>query len=191
MVSGCSDFACGLCRLVNGISPRIGIVHGSRGSVRRVTTVRPRTVILSPKPNQPTSTNVYLTIVHRFANGVPVLNIYLKRRTVYRTLNNQVACTGRLVRNGQRPVHRLSTDQLLGKLPPAFGTTHCRSLITSTTALPPSLGIATMSSSRGRRIVTMRRIATPLFNIRFRPRSIVAASKLRVVGGFLRMMGRS
>lgn len=186
LVSGCSDFSCGLCRLVNTIRPSVGMIEGSRYALRRVTRVGPRTVVLSPNPKEPRSTNVYVPIVGRFTKGVPVLNIYLKRRSVYRTFKKAISCTGRLVRKGGGLVCGAKRDQLFGSLPSAFTTTECRSLTTLGSALPTRLEIATRS--RSKRIVTIRRAGCLIFKMRFRPRSMVAPSNEIVVRGFVRMI---
>lgn len=184
MVSGCSSFSCGLCRLVNNVGPSVGIVEGSRVDITRVGTLTPRCVILSPKPGSPGSTNIYISITQRLNRCSGVLNIYLNRRSVYRTFNTGVACTGGLVRNG-RDLYEISGGSLLfGKLPSRVRITHCRSLTTSRDAVPSYLEMATGANSN--RVVTTRRYDLPVCKLRFRPRSVLAPYNRTVVGGFLK-----
>lgn len=183
LVSGCSDFSCGLCRLVNRVRPSVEMVEGSRVAIRRVETLGPSHIVLSPKPKEPRSTNIVVTITGRLKGRVPVLNIYLKRRTVYTTCNTAIACTGRLVRKGRSSTSFSAKDLLFGNYPGGTGMTHCRSLTTSTSAVPSYLGVATAASSN--RVVTIRRGRCPVCKIRFRPRSVVAPSKGRVLDGFV------
>lgn len=142
VVSGCSSFACGLMRCLNRLNRRLIMGEGSRASVSRVNDLRPGFLVVSPKPYDPGRTNVDLGTVRTFTNGVPIFNIYLKRRSVTRMFNNSIIRTRQLVRKGASGVFR-SKGAVFGNLPGPFPTAHCRSLVMGGRALPTYLRIST------------------------------------------------
>ncbi len=183
-MSGCSDFSCGLCRLVKRIGRSVRICEGSGVAVRRVRGLDPSTVVLSPNPKGPRSTKVYVSMIGRFRSGVPVIKMYLNRRTVYATFKNAISRTGELVRNGSSGVS-LSCSFLFGKLPGRVDINECRSLDLVRSALPSYLRVVSGTGSSNR-VVTIGRGSCGICKLRFRPRSVLAPSKLAVVRGFVR-----
>lgn len=134
VVSGCSSFACGLDRLMGRLKTRIAMLHGSTFRLRRLRGFSG--VVLSPNPNVPSRTNLLLRMVGECTNGGPVLNMYLKRRTVKRTFNNGLAGLDRMFRNMRAPVSvgggrsgsgKGGASCVFGKLPSRIPMKHCRS----------------------------------------------------------------
>lgn len=122
-----------------------------------------------------------MSAMGEFRKEVPILNIYLNRRIVNRYTKTMIRGKIYPVRKGMARV-RGRKAKIFTNLPRGCGIAECRSLVIQRSDVPRRCRISTLSSSNT--IVKVSRGTLPVCNIRFRPRTILARCKRRLLRGF-------
>jgi anthranilate synthase/aminodeoxychorismate synthase-like glutamine amidotransferase len=159
------------------------VVRSSSVTVEEIQALRPRALVLSPGPRDPTWAGVCLEATRRLAGVIPILGVCLGHQVIGAAFGGRVE-RGEPVHGRESPIHHNGRSVFRG-LPSPFLAARYHSLVVSRESLPPTLEVTAWTEDGV--VMALEHVEYPVVGIQFHPESILTEHGYEILAHFLDM----
>ncbi len=145
--------------------------------------LRPKWIVISPGPCDPTKAGVSVEVIKRFAGRVPILGVCLGHQCVAHAFGGKVVRAPRLMHGKTSMVYHDGRTIFEGIEDP-FEANRYHSLIVEKSSLPECLEVSAWTDQD--EIMGLRHTGLPVEGVQFHPESILTGAGMEILGNFLK-----
>ena len=154
--------------------------------VRRLESLSPRAIVISPGPCTPAEAGCSLDAVSAFRGRVPLLGVCLGHQAIAAALGGRIVRAREPVHGRTSPVHHDSINLFAG-IPSPMIACRYHSLVVDPESLPAGLRV-TARDDEGT-IMAIEHDADRLYGVQFHPEAILTRYGFRLLANFLERAG--
>lgn len=166
-----------------GILPHV--VRHDRITLEEVENISPKKILLGPGPGTPHDAGISLSLIHRFAEKIPILGICLGHQCL------GVAFGGK-VKKALRPQHGITSliypsarSPLFNEVSFPFHAMRYNSLVVDKESLPDELEVTAFTEEG--EIMALQHRTLPLFGVQFHPEAILSEYGEQIMANFIKV----
>ena len=186
LIDNYDSFVYNLARYFERLGQATLVVRNDAIDARRVRTLAPDALVLSPGPCAPQQAGASLDLVRELHQELPILGVCLGHQTIAAALG------GRVVR-AKEPVHGRSSEVfhkqagIFAGLPSPLRACRYHSLVVEESSLPGELEVTARTDEGVVMALSHREL--PVVGVQFHPESILTDHGYELLAGFLRLAG--
>lgn len=182
LIDNYDSFTYNLYQAVRALGARCRVARNDQISLRRISALRPKKIILSPGPGRPEDAGIMLELIKKMPQETPLLGVCLGHQAIGMAFGGKVVRARRLM-HGKTCRLRHDGQGLYRGLPQNGEVMRYHSLIVEEDSLPACL-YATAHGSDGT-LMGLRHRTLPIEGVQFHPESIMTPQGTRMIENFL------
>lgn len=178
------SFTYNLVQYLGELYQPIEVVRNDVWSVDQVLASKPRFLVLSPGPGDPSQAGITLELIPRILGKIPTLGVCLGHQSIGEAFGAAVVSAPEIVHGKTSPVLHRGQGVFRG-LPSPFPATRYHSLTVDPATLPASLRAT--AETRDGVLMGLEHVEHPLYGVQFHPESILTQEGKRLLANFLEL----
>ncbi len=152
-------------------------------SLRKIESIDPERLIISPGPGRPEDAGVSIEVVKRFTGKIPILGVCLGHQAIGAAFGAEIVRAKHLLHGKTSLIEHNGRDIFCGVKNP-FISTRYHSLIVDSDTLPDELEIIATTVSESA-LMGVKHRAHLTYGVQFHPESILTAEGKTIIKNFL------
>lgn len=185
VIDNYDSFTYNLVQYFRQLVPDIRVFRNDAVSVAALERMKPRAVVISPGPGNPSTAGISLELILRFAGKIPILGVCLGHQAIAQAFGGKIVPAGRLVHGKTSFIHH-DQKTLFRDLDYPFEATRYHSLIVESKSLPESLSVSAWTLEG--EIMGIRHRRYFIEGVQFHPESILTNGGFRLIQNFVRQL---
>ncbi|HEX2582284.1 MAG TPA: aminodeoxychorismate/anthranilate synthase component II [Dongiaceae bacterium] len=163
-------------------------VHrNDRITVDEVLRKKPRGIVLSPGPCDPSRAGICLDLIRKAAGNVPVFGVCLGLQAIGQAFGGKIV-RAHPMHGKTSPIHH-NQRGIFADIPQGFTATRYHSLVVEPDSLPSELSVTARTEDG--HIMGMAHARHAIYGVQFHPESIATEHGHRLLGNFLALTGHN
>ena len=184
LIDNYDSFTYNVVQLLGELGAEVTVARNDRITLDEAAALQPESLIISPGPGTPDDAGVSLEFIRHFTGRVPILGICLGHQCIVQACGGTISRADRVMHGKTSRVYHDGQTIYEGLSNP-FEATRYHSLTAREDTLPPSLKIASYTSSG--EIMGVRMPGERVEGVQFHPESILTVEGRRLLANFLEM----
>ena len=185
MIDNYDSFTYNLVQYFGVLGVEVRVIRNDMISVEEVAALKPRRIVISPGPGDPTDAGVSVPLIRRFAGQVPILGVCLGHQSLGYAFGGEIVRAKRIMHGKVSPVQHDDTGVHRG-VPNPFEATRYHSLVIRKESLPERFRV-TARTTDDDEIMAITDDAAQLYGIQYHPESILTTEGMGILKNFLEM----
>ena len=185
MIDNYDSFTYNLVQYFGVLGVEVRVVRNDKISVEEVAAFKPRRIVISPGPGDPTGAGVSVPLIRRFAGEVPILGVCLGHQSLGYSFGGEIVRAKRIMHGKVSPVQHDDTGVHRG-VPNPFAATRYHSLVIREESLPARFRVAARTTDDDE-IMAISDDTARLYGIQYHPESILTTEGMGILKNFLEM----
>ncbi len=170
MIDNYDSFVYNLVHYLEELDEHIEVYRNDAITIDFIKVLKPKGIIISPGPKDPTQTGICEDIIREFADSIPILGVCLGHQAIAHVY-------GAKVLKGKRPMHgKISTihhqgDGVFKGLPKAYQVTRYHSLVVDEGSLPDEFYVTARTDDHA--IMGIKHKTLLLEGVQFHPEAVL------------------
>jgi anthranilate synthase/aminodeoxychorismate synthase-like glutamine amidotransferase len=182
LIDNYDSFTYNLAQYFGELGEEVTVVRNDRITVEQAAALRPRRLVISPGPGNPTQAGVSNDLILHFHARIPVLGVCLGHQCLAHVFGGKVVGAPRLM-HGKTSEIRHDGKGVYAGIPNPFIATRYHSLIVKEDSLPDRLTV-TARTDRGE-VMGIRLAGFPVEGVQFHPESVLTTYGKQLLKNFL------
>jgi anthranilate synthase component 2 len=190
LIDNYDSFTYNLYQAIACCYPDVLVVRNNKTSIKAITELRPKGIILSPGPGRPEAAGICIDLIRVLVAGempiIPLLGVCLGHQALTVALGGQVIPSQRICHGKSDRILHNGTE-LYQSLPSPFQAGRYHSLVAERETLPSSLLIE--AENEDHVVMGIRHRELPLYGVQFHPESILTPEGDTLLQAFVMLCG--
>ncbi|MFH0897401.1 MAG: aminodeoxychorismate/anthranilate synthase component II [Candidatus Bathyarchaeota archaeon] len=186
LIDNYDSFVYNIAQYIGGLGASPIVYRNDEISVRKVKTIQPDRIILSPGPGIPKDKRYFgncLSIIRSLGNQIPILGVCLGHQGIAYAFGGEISHASRLM-HGKTSMIRHDGEGVFKGISNPFEATRYHSLVASLFKIPSCLKVSAYSLDDCE-VMAIRHVKYPIEGIQFHPESILTGEGKRILQNFL------
>jgi len=153
-------------------------------SIEQIRKIRPRGIVISPGPGEPSTAGVSVEAIRAFAGQIPILGVCLGQQAIGYAYGGKIVHATRLM-HGKTSLIAHNGKEIFKGLPNPFTATRYHSLVIDKKTFPSCLEIIARTKDNDQEIMGVRHKKFPVWGVQFHPESILTSAGKDLLRNFL------
>ena len=185
MIDNYDSFTYNLVQYFGVLGVEVRVYRNDKVTVEEVAELRPRRIVISPGPGDPTGAGVSVPLIRRFAGEIPILGVCLGHQSMGYAFGGEIVRAKRIMHGKVSAVHHDGTGVHRG-VPNPFEATRYHSLVIRHDSLPERFRVAARTKDDDE-IMAITDDDARLYGIQYHPESILTTEGREILRNFLEM----
>lgn len=183
IIDNYDSFTYNLVQYIGELKLKIQVIRNDEMSIKKIASMNPSHIILSPGPGNPKDSGICLDILKNYAHKIPILGVCLGHQSIGYIY-------GAKIKQLQLPFHGKTSEIFHNKnilfynLPNPFIATRYHSLAIDNNNLPEHLNIIAWTQD-GTIMACQHRLYPKLYGLQFHPESLWTQDGKKIIYNFL------
>lgn len=182
LIDNYDSFTYNLFQVLSTLGARVEVQRNDGISLDEVDTLRPRGIVISPGPGDPSQAGISTRLLATFHGDVPILGVCLGHQCIGSAFGGRVVPAPQLFHGKTSLVYHTGEGVFAG-LPSPFEAVRYHSLAVDRTSLPPCLQVTAQTADGT--IMGLRHRQSPVEGVQFHPESVLTRDGPNLLRNFL------
>lgn len=187
MIDNYDSFTYNLVQYLGEMGQQLKVVRNDGITVEDVKRLRPKRIVISPGPGDPSEAGVSNAIIRELGPTTPLLGVCLGHQCIGEVFGGTVSGAKRLMHGKTSPIYHDGKGIFKG-LDNPFTATRYHSLLVQRAGFPKALEIT--AETKEKEIMGLRHRRFPIFGVQFHPESILTPAGKDLLRNFLALTAR-
>ena len=187
MIDNYDSFTYNLVQYLGQLGEETAVSRNDEITLAQIQAMGPEAIFLSPGPCTPEQAGITRDVVRTFHAQVPILGVCLGHQAIASAFGGRVVRAERIMHGKTSPILNDGRTIFAGLANP-FPAGRYHSLLVDRETLPDCLEVSAETAEG--EIMGLRHRRWPVEGIQFHPESILTPAGKRIIGNFLKLIGR-
>jgi len=186
MIDNYDSFTYNLVQYFGVLGVEVRVVRNDKITVDEVAALRPRRIVISPGPGDPTDAGVSVPLIRCFAEKIPILGVCLGHQSLGYAFGGEIVRAQHIMHGKVSQVEHDGTGVHRGIANP-FEATRYHSLVIRPDSLPQRFRVTARTVDADAEIMGIADDAAGLYGIQYHPESILTTAGMTILKNFLEL----
>ncbi len=188
MIDNYDSFTYNLVQYLGQLGADVVVRRNDETSLEEIGDLKPKAIFLSPGPCSPKEAGITVDVIRHFHRTIPLMGVCLGHQAIGYAFGGEVV-RAKKVMHGKTSAVSSDGRTIFKGLPNPFTAGRYHSLILEKSSLPDCLAVT--AETEDGEIMGVRHREYPVEGVQFHPESILTPQGKRMIGNFLKLIGRS
>lgn len=184
MIDNYDSFTYNLVQYLGEMGQKLEVHRNDAITVKEIAKMRPKRIVISPGPGNPSEAGVSKKVIEHFGSKVPILGVCLGHQCIGEVYGGKVVLAPRVM-HGKTSLINHDNHPLFKNIDNPFTATRYHSLIVEKKSLPKTLEITAWTAEN--EIMGLAHKKYPVYGVQFHPESILTHAGKEIIRNFLRL----
>ena len=174
LIDNYDSFTYNLVHYVEELGHNVQVYRNNKISLKKITKLNPKKIIISPGPCTPNEAGICLDLVKRFYDKMPILGVCLGHQSIGQAFGAKIIKAGKIMHGKTSKVSNLGSKIFKG-LPSSFEATRYHSLVIKNGTLPKNFRVISETIDNKKNVIMgIEHENYPCYGVQFHPESIAS-----------------
>ncbi|WP_313799734.1 aminodeoxychorismate/anthranilate synthase component II [Cytobacillus sp.] len=188
LIDNYDSFTYNLYQYLGELGEDVLVVRNDKITIDDIIEFNPEAIVLSPGPGRPENAGICLDIIKVFSQRIPILGICLGHQAIGHVFGASID-RAKEIKHGKISKLKHTGSSLFQYMPQPIDVMRYHSLVIVSDTLPGSFKVLARSMEDNE-IMAIRHEKYPVFGLQFHPESIGTVLGKKIIGNFLKHIGR-
>ena len=174
LIDNYDSFTYNLVHYVEELGHNIQVHRNDKISLKNISKLNPKKIIISPGPCTPNEAGICLDLVKRFYNKMPILGVCLGHQSIGQAFGAKIIKASKIMHGKTSKISNLGSKIFKG-LPSSFEATRYHSLVIKNGTLPKNFRVISETIDNKKNVIMgIEHENYPCYGVQFHPESIAS-----------------
>ena len=174
LIDNYDSFTYNLVHYVEELGHNVQVYRNDKISLKKITKLNPKKIIISPGPCTPNEAGICLDLVKRFYDKMPILGVCLGHQSIGQAFGAKIIKASKIMHGKTSKVSNLGSKIFKG-LPTSFEATRYHSLVIKNGTLPKNFRVISETIDDKKNVIMgIEHENYPCYGVQFHPESIAS-----------------
>jgi len=174
LIDNYDSFTYNLVHYVEELGHNVQVYRNDKISLKKITKLNPKKIIISPGPCTPNEAGICLDLVKRFYDKMPILGVCLGHQSIGQAFGAKIIKASKIMHGKTSKVSNLGSKIFKG-LPTSFEATRYHSLVIKNGTLPKNFRVISDTIDNKKNVIMgIEHKNYPCYGVQFHPESIAS-----------------
>ena len=174
LIDNYDSFTYNLVHYVEELGHNVQVYRNDKISLKKITKLNPKKIIISPGPCTPNEAGICLDLVKRFYDKMPILGVCLGHQSIGQAFGAKIIKASKIMHGKTSKVSNLGSKIFKG-LPSSFEATRYHSLVIKNGTVPKNFRVISETIDNKKKVIMgIEHENYPCYGVQFHPESIAS-----------------
>jgi len=174
LIDNYDSFTYNLVHYVEELGHNVQVYRNDKISLKKITKLNPKKIIISPGPCTPNEAGICLDLVKKFYDKMPILGVCLGHQSIGQAFGAKIIKASKIMHGKTSKVSNLGSKIFKG-LPTSFEATRYHSLVIKNGTLPKNFRVISETIDNKKNVIMgIEHENYPCYGVQFHPESIAS-----------------
>ena len=174
LIDNYDSFTYNLVHYVEELGHNVQVYRNDKISLKKITKLNPKKIIISPGPCTPNEAGICLDLVKKFYNKLPILGVCLGHQSIGQAFGAKIIKASKIMHGKTSKISNLGSKIFKG-LPTSFEATRYHSLVIKNGTLPKNFKVISETIDDKKNVIMgIEHKNYPCYGVQFHPESIAS-----------------
>ena len=174
LIDNYDSFTYNLVHYVEELGHNVQVHRNDKISLKKITKLNPKKIIISPGPCTPNEAGICLDLVKKFYNKLPILGVCLGHQSIGQAFGAKIIKASKIMHGKTSKISNLGSKIFKG-LPSSFEATRYHSLVIKNETLPKNFKVISETIDDKKNVIMgIEHKNYPCYGVQFHPESIAS-----------------
>jgi anthranilate synthase/aminodeoxychorismate synthase-like glutamine amidotransferase len=184
VIDNYDSFTYNLVQYLGELGADLKVYRNDRITVEKIKKMKPKKILISPGPGQPSSAGVSENVIRAFGKTIPILGVCLGHQAIGEVFGGTIVGAKSLMHGKTSRIYHDGKGIFKGIANP-FDATRYHSLVVERKSFPKVLRIT--AETKDKEIMGLQHKQYPIYGVQFHPESILTAEGKKLLKNFLNL----
>jgi len=174
LIDNYDSFTYNLVHYVEELGHNVQVYRNDKISIKKITKLNPKKIIISPGPCTPNEAGICLDLVKKFYDKMPILGVCLGHQSIGQAFGAKIIKASKIMHGKTSKISNLGSKIFKG-LPSSFEATRYHSLVIKNETLPKNFKVISETIDDKKNVIMgIEHKNYPCYGVQFHPESIAS-----------------
>ena len=174
LIDNYDSFTYNLVHYVEELGHNVQVYRNDKISLKKITKLNPKKIIISPGPCTPNEAGICLDLVKKFYDKMPILGVCLGHQSIGQAFGAKIIKASKIMHGKTSKISNLGSKIFKG-LPTSFEATRYHSLVIKNGTLPKNFKVISETIDDKKNVIMgIEHKNYPCYGVQFHPESIAS-----------------
>ena len=174
LIDNYDSFTYNLVHYVEELGHNVQVYRNDKISLKKITKLNPKKIIISPGPCTPNEAGICLDLVKKFYDKMPILGVCLGHQSIGQAFGAKIIKASKIMHGKTSKISNLGSKIFKG-LPSSFEATRYHSLVIKNGTLPKNFRVISETIDNKKNVIMgIEHENYPCYGVQFHPESIAS-----------------
>jgi anthranilate synthase/aminodeoxychorismate synthase-like glutamine amidotransferase len=174
LIDNYDSFTYNLVHYVEELGHNVQVYRNDKISLKKITKLNPKKIIISPGPCTPNEAGICLDLVKKFYDKMPILGVCLGHQSIGQAFGAKIIKASKIMHGKTSKISNLGSKIFKG-LPSSFEATRYHSLVIKNGTLPKNFKVISETIDDKKNVIMgIEHKNYPCYGVQFHPESIAS-----------------